>query len=125
MYVLTSARDVAVNVHVHVPSPTPNTHIQFNSDSGMCQLTQSGRVTALAALLAELLFTRGAECYTLDDLLELYQQHFGVPLLLKHFGVDNIDSLMELPEINEVVELVDVRVSECPLSDITQTLYSR
>ena len=78
----------------------------------MCQLTRSGRLTALAALLAELLFTRGAGCSTLDDLLELYQEHFGVPLLLEHFGVDSILSLIELPEIKEVVKLVDVQVGE-------------
>ena len=105
---------------MYPPPPQTHTHIQLNSGSGMCQLTRSGRLTALAALLAELLFTRGAECSTLDDLLELYQRHFGVPLLLKHFGVDSIVSLIELPEINEVVELVDVLVSECPLSDINK-----
>ena len=78
----------------------------------MCQLTPAGRLSTLAALLAELLFTRGADCSTLDDLLELYQQRFGVPLLLKHFGVDSMVSLIELPEIKEVVKLVDVQVSE-------------
>ena len=110
---------MAVNVQSCTLPHSKHTHIQFNSGSGMCQLTQSGRLTALAALLAELLFTRGAECSTLDNLLELYQHHFGVPLLLKHFGVDSIVRLIELPEINEVVELVDVPVSGCPLSDST------
>ena len=84
----------------------------------MCQLTQSGRLTTLAALLAELLFTRGAECSTLDDLLKLYQQQFGIPLLLKHFGVDSIVSLIELPEIKEVVKLVDVQVSEVEVATV-------
>ena len=46
----------------------------------------------------------------LDDLLELYQEHFGVPLLLEHFGVDSVLSLIELPEVKEVVKLVDVQV---------------
>ena len=78
----------------------------------MCQLTRSGRLSALSALLAELLFTRGTECSTLDCLLELYHQHFGVPLVLEQFGVDDIEGLIELPEIKEVVKLVDVQVSE-------------
>ena len=90
----------------------------------MCKLTRSSSLTALAALLAELLFTRGGECSTLDDLLQVYQQHFGVPLLLKHFGVDSILSLIELPELKEIIKLVDIQVSELERAPIVwSTLF--
>ena len=62
-------------------------------------------------LLAELLFTRGGNCTSPEDLLDLYQQHFGVPLLLSHFGVDNVLSSLELPKVKEVVKMVHVQVS--------------
>ena len=86
-----------------------HTYIQFNS--GMCHLTPPSCLHALASLLSELLFTRGGECTSPEDLLDLYQQHFGVPLILEHFGVKDILSLVELRLIKEVVKLAHVQVS--------------
>ena len=86
-------------------------YMQFTPASGMCQLKHPSRLRALAALLAELLFTCGKECTSPEDLLDVYLQHFGVPLLLEKFGVSNILNLIQLPEINEVVQLVHVQVS--------------
>ena len=77
----------------------------------MCQLTQASSRRALATLLAELLFSRGGECTSPEDLLELYQHHFGVPLLLEHFDITSVFNLIDLPEIKEVVKLVHVQVS--------------
>ena len=85
-------------------------YTQFNSSSGMCQLTHASSLRSLVTLLAELLFTRGGECTSPEDLLELYHHHFGVPLLLKHFGVASVLNLIELPEVKEVVQLVHVQV---------------
>ena len=76
----------------------------------MCRLTQTSSLRVLAALLAELLFSRGGECLSPEDLLELYQHHFGVPLLLEHFSITSVLNLIDLPEIKEVVKLVHVQV---------------
>ena len=86
--------------------------IQFNSGTSTCWLTRPSSLSALTALLAELLFMRGGDCTSLDDLPELYQQHFGVPLLVQHFEVSDIQNLIDLPEIKAVVKLVDVQVSK-------------
>lgn len=77
-----------------------------------CVLTDSGRQSVLAALVAELLFLRGQECVSLDNLLPLYQEHFGVPLHLACFGVDSVAALLQL---SEVAAIVQVGLCSCAL----------
>ena len=68
-------------------------------------LTEYGRQTALAQLLAELLFQRGQECAAVELLPLLYEEHFGVPLVLLCFQVESVAELLELPEIKSVVQV--------------------
>lgn len=70
-------------------------------------LTESGRQTALAQLLAELLFQRAGECSAVELLPALYEEHFGVPLVLSCFQVESVTQLLELPEIKAVVQVRD------------------
>ena len=68
-------------------------------------LTEYGQQAVLAQLLAELLFQMGPKCSAVELLPSLYEQYFGVPLLLSSLQVESVAQLLELPEIKAVVQV--------------------
>jgi len=80
-------------------------YLQLDQAGTRCSLTDGGRCSVIASLLAELLFKKGEQCQRVDDLPAFYQEHFGVSLDVGCFGVTDITDLLQLPEVSQVVQV--------------------
>ena len=83
----------------------PHPFSQVDQSGTTCMLTEYGQQAVLAQLLAELLFQMGPKCSAVELLPSLYEQYFGVPLLLPSLQVESVAQLLELPEIKAVVQV--------------------
>ena len=80
--------------------------LQLDSNKQTCVLTELGCHSVMATLLAELLFLHEDEYPTVDeDLPQLFQYHFSLPLPLSALQVDSPTAMLALPKISTAVQV--------------------